>query len=156
MRNDEWLENLMYDIWENHFNDVPRLNTVIIKFGKRSIRQLGCITWLNNKTKRIDKLLSNQGPSDNPRITLINITSYFKDEFIPDYVVKATIAHELTHYTHGFNSPLDKRFNHPHKGGVVRKELMNRGLIDNYKSSQKWLKTNWKEYVISVLKLKKH
>ena len=147
MRDDEWLSNKMYYLWENFFVDVPRLNMVIIKFGKHSKRQLGCIGWLNKTTKRIEKIMNGQGQVDHKKTTLINITSYFKDENIPEEVVTSTIAHEMCHYAHGFNSPLNQMYDHPHKGGLIRKELQNRGLGDMYKFSKKWLKSSWIEYL---------
>jgi len=147
MRDDEWLNEKMFYLWENHFVDVPRLNKVIIKFGKKSKRQLGCIGWLNNTTKRIEKLLEVQGQADHNRTTLINITSYFKNEAIPEEIVIGTIAHEMCHYAHGFNSPLNQIYNHPHKGGLIRKELQKRGLGEIHKTSKKWLKANWLDYL---------
>ncbi len=152
MRDDNWLQEKLYEIWENHFADVPRLNVVLIKFSKRSKRQLGAISWLGKKTKKIEKMLNTEGPADESRVSLITITSYFKDPQIPDQVVLGTIAHELCHYAHGFSSPLNQIFEHPHKGGVIRKELQKRGLLDEYKLSKKWLKTNWRNYILSVKK----
>lgn len=150
MRDDKWLEDTMYEIWEDHFDDIPRKNMVIIRFSKKSSRQLGAISWLKNRTRKIDKLIQDQPPSDDPKITLIVITSYFKDELIPIHVVQGTIAHELCHYAHGFSSPLKQIYAHPHKGGIIRKELVNRGLGDVYKGSKKWLKTNWQNYLRGI------
>lgn len=149
MRDDDWLAEKMYELWENHFEDVPRLNHVVIKFGKKAKRQLGAIGWLQNKTKKIEMILSNEGEADFTRVSLINITSYFKDPMIPDVVVLGTIAHEMCHYAHGFNSPLKQIFNHPHKGGVIRKEMQKRGLGHVYKDARIWLKANWANYVKS-------
>jgi len=149
MRDDEWLSEKMYNLWESHFEDVPRLNVVVIKFGKRSKRQLGCIGWLGNKTKKIEKMLSKEGGADHDKVTLINITSYFKDESIPEEIVIGTIAHEMCHYAHGFNSPLKQIYDHPHKGGLIRKEFQKRGLIEVHKYSKKWLKLNWSNYLKS-------
>ena len=50
-RSVEFLENLLYEIWENHFCDIPRKNLVIIKYGRYSKRQLGSITVANKNTK---------------------------------------------------------------------------------------------------------
>jgi len=151
MRTDEWLEDQLYDIWENNFADVPRTNSVLITFGKRSKRQLGCIKHIKAPTtKKIAKKLEKAPSNDNNTISLIIITSYFKDEFIPEVVVRSTIAHELAHYTHGFSSPLPKLFDHPHKGGIVRKELNKRGLGESYKLSQKWIKSNWVKYLKTI------
>jgi hypothetical protein len=147
MRDDAWLSEKMYELWEDHFEDVPRLNHVLIKFGKHSKRQLGAIGWLSNPTRKTNSLLKEQGEADDRRVSLINITSYFKDETIPETVVLGTIAHELCHYAHGFNSPLKQIYDHPHKGGIIRKELLSRGLGQVYKDSRKWLKGNWREYL---------
>ena len=152
MRDDAWLSEKMYELWENHFEDIPRLNHVLIKFGKRSKRQLGAIGWLTNKTQKISKMLQREGEADDKRVSLINITSYFKDEYIPEAVVLGTIAHELCHYAHGFNSPLKQVFDHPHKGGVIRKELQKRGLAGLHKQSRSWLKANWQTYINSLRK----
>lgn len=146
-RDNEWLAKKMFSLWENHFSDVPRKNLVIIKFGRGSKRQLGCITWANKKTQGIAQFLKNKRWQDDKRISVIRITSKFKDLRIPDDVVLATIAHEMCHYAHGFNSPLKQIYNHPHKGGVIRKELEKRDLAHLYKFSKKWLKENWKNFI---------
>jgi len=148
MRDNEWLEEKMYEIWEGHFSDIPRKNLVIIKFGRGSKRQLGSIKWANKKTRGIRQFLKGRDLQDDKRVSVITITSKFKDGEIPEKIVLATIAHEMCHYAHGFNSPLKQIFNHPHKGGVIRKEMEKRGLKHLYKFSKKWLKENWKEYVI--------
>ena len=113
MRDRKYLENLMYDLWETNFSDVPRKNLVLIKFGKYSKRQLGSIKMANTNTKikgLLKKNIDDYEAQDDKRVTVITITKYFQNEIVPDYVVKATIAHELCHYTHGFSSPLEKRF----------------------------------------------
>ncbi len=149
LRNNTWLTEKLYEIWENHFADVPRKNFVLIKFGKGSIRQLGSIKWANGNT-RIKSLMHKSthqedlDTQDDKRITVITITSKFKDEIIPEFVVESTIAHELCHYTHGFSSPLNQIYNHPHKGGVVTKELKKRGLGEKNKMARKWIKENWR------------
>lgn len=145
-RDNEWLEQLMYDLWEDYFNDIPRSNLVLIKFGRRAKRQLGSIKWVKGNTKvkgilrKREKDMNNQ---DDGRVTLITITSLFKNSKIPEYVVKATIAHEMIHYAHGFFSPLKQSYNHPHQGGLIRKEMQERGLYDLYRRSKRWLKEKW-------------
>jgi len=84
---------------------------------------------------------------DDKRVSVITITLKFKDENVPEDIVRATIAHEMCHYAHGFNSPLQQIYNHPHKGGVIRKEFEKRGLGQLHKYSKKWLKTNWRKYI---------
>lgn len=146
-RDNEWLEDLMYDLWENNFNDVPRKNLVVIKFGKHSKRQLGCIQMASSRTTGIKDQLQNIDKNDIKNISLITITRYFKDPRIPKEIVLGTIAHEMCHYAHGFSSPLQKIYDHPHKGGVIRKELSKRGLGELYKYCNKWLKLNWSKFV---------
>ena len=148
MRDNQWLAEKMFDLWENHFVDVPRKNPVLIKFGKKSYRQLGSISWANKKTRGISKLLSQLDEKyDDDRISLITITSYFKDEEIPETVVLGTISHEMIHYSHGFHSPLNQIYNHPHKGGIIRKDMYKRDLGEIYQFSKRWLKKEWREYL---------
>lgn len=147
MRNNDWLEEKMYAIWEDYFSDIPRKNLVIIKFGRNSRTQLGSIKWANKKTRGIRQYLNDTNWQDEKKVSVITITSKFKDEEIPEEIVTATIAHEMCHYAHGFNSPLKQIYNHPHKGSVIRKEMEERGLEELYRFSKKWLKTNWRKYI---------
>jgi hypothetical protein len=147
MRDNAWLEEKMYDLWEEHFADIPRKNLVIIKFGRGSSRQLGSIKWANKKTRGIRQFIRDLDAQDDRRISVITITSKFKNEKIPEEVILATIAHEMCHYAHGFNSPLQQIYNHPHKGGVIRKEFEKRGLGNLHTYSKKWLKENWKKFI---------
>ena len=150
-RTDTWLAKRMYRMWEDHFADVPRRNFVLIKFGRSSSRQLGSIKWARKST-RIKSLMkksdlreyhSNQ---DDKRITVITITKKFMNADIPEFVIDATIAHELVHYVHGFSSPLKQTFRYPHQGGIVRKELESRGLGKMQKKARIWLRENWRRY----------
>ncbi len=147
-----YLEETMFQLWDNHFSDVPRKNLVLIHFGKYSSRRLGSIKWADRNT-RIKSLLRKKKDflkiDDDERITVITVTKYFEDKYIPDHVVDLTIAHEMVHYAHGFHSPLPKLYSLPHQGGVVKKELQKRGLGDMLKRSDEWLKDNWYEYIKS-------
>jgi hypothetical protein len=146
MRDRKYLENLMYDLWEDNFSDIPRKNLVLIKFGKYSKRQLGSIKLANEYTKiksLIKKNKDDYDVQDDKRITVITITKYFQNEIVPEYVVRGTIAHELCHYAHGFSSPLEKQFDKPHQGNVINKELAKRGLLEEQRLADKWLKDNW-------------
>lgn len=148
MRDNNWLAENLFELWESHFVDVPRKNPVIIKFGKRSYRQLGSITWARKNSRGIKSLLKQLDEEyDDERISLITVTSYFKDEEIPEKVVLGTIAHEMIHYSHGFHSALNQIYEHPHKGGIIRKEMYKREMRDIYDFQKKWLKTEWKEYL---------
>jgi len=150
-RTDSWLEERMYNIWENHFADIPRKNHVIIKYGRSSIRQLGSIKWAQNNT-RIKSLIQKKDvrelveTQDDRRITVITITRKFQDLSVPQYVIESTIAHELVHYAHGFSSPLARQHKHPHKGGLIRKELEKRGMGTIHRNARKWIREHWQTY----------
>jgi hypothetical protein len=75
--------------------------------------------------------------------SVITITGYFRDDVVPEYVVDSTIAHELVHYAHGFHSPHPQLYEHPHKGGIVDKELVKRGMGETLAKQQHWLKHEW-------------
>lgn len=150
------LEAMMYELWDENFADVPRPNLVLIHFGKKSVRQLGCIRWVypGAKIKSLYKGREDEhNVQDDGRISRITMTGYFKDRFIPDYVVRMVIAHEMVHYTHGFHSPLPKLYDHPHRGNIVNKEITARGLGDELKRSEVWLKENWSNYLKTIAKI---
>ena len=128
MRDDIWLQQLFDNTWDRYFTDVPQANDVKIIFGKRAKRQLGSISKDRN----------------DPSITVITMNGLFRDESIPEFVAESTLVHELIHYAHGFNSPLEQKHIHPHAGGVIREEYAERGLEELYINQKKWLKANWK------------
>lgn len=134
MRDNEWLKNELETIWNGHFSDIGRLNHVIIRFGRNSRTRLGFIR--NHPTLKDS--------------TEIVITGLFRDESVPEYVVDSVIAHELTHYAHGFFSPHERKHNYPHQGSIVDTEMRKRGLGVNLLKEKKWLKEVWPEYALSV------
>lgn len=131
MRNNHYLEQLLSTIWDTYFPDVPISNTVTIKFGRKSYRQLGAI-----KSRRGDTSISN-----------IVLTGYFADEKVPEVVLLTTIAHEVVHYSHGFNSPLPKLYKDPHMGNIVDRDLIKRGLENELKASKEWIDSNWRSVI---------
>jgi hypothetical protein len=126
-RDELWLQELLDQTWDGYFADVEQQNDVRITFGRRAKRRLGSIS--------LDK--------NNPAVTIITMNGLFRMPEIPDYVIQATLVHELTHYAHGFNSPLEQRQQHPHAGGVMRREFAERGLLDLYLRQKRWIKENW-------------
>jgi hypothetical protein len=126
-RDDTWLQLQLDSIWDNFFADTPQDNDVRISFGRRAKRRLGSISL---------------DPADR-HTSLITLNGLFKRADIPEFVIQATIVHELSHYAHGFNSPLSQRFRQPHAGGVMRREFAERGLLELYLDQKKWLKENW-------------
>jgi len=131
IRDEAWLQQLLDDTWDEHFSDVQQQNDVRIVYGRRAKRRLGSISL---------------DPNDRST-SIITMNGLFKDERIPEFVVVATLVHELTHYAHGFNSPLAQAQSHPHAGGVMRREYSERGLLQLYLDQKKWLKLNWPEVV---------
>ena len=125
MRDYPWLKEKLDEIWIKYFPDIPRENKVLITFKGR---------W-KNKFGHIQQL-----PSKN---TWIAVNKLFQDERVPEYIVNLTIAHELAHYSHGFQSALEQKYSHPHKGGVVNKELKKRGFSEELEKEKIWLKEEW-------------
>lgn len=123
MRNNAWLCKRLHLIWSKYFKDIPQTSNVFIKFGRFARLRLGSI--------RLDKKKDS---------SMITITGLFKNPKIPTYVVDYTIAHELTHYSHGFSSPHPKQHKYPHEGGVVKKEMVQRGMQYLVKAYKDWTK----------------
>lgn len=123
-RDDKWLLYRLDYIWTKHFPDLDQKNKVYIKFGRFSKYRLGSIK-LHPRT----------------RDTHITITAMFRDESIPEAVVDQTIGHELVHYAQGFSSVHPKLHRYPHAGGVVNKEMIDRGMGHLYKSYKEWTRS---------------
>ena len=111
MRDDKWLRERMLEIWQLKFMDVPMLNRVNIKFKGKWKTKFGHIRLKGKDTEVV-------------------VNSLFKNEDVPQYIIDLTVAHELVHYSHGFQSPLERKFQYPHQGGIVNKELKKRGFRD--------------------------
>ncbi len=126
-RDQAWLQLMLDKIWDNYFAQVEQDNDVRIVFGRRAKRRLGSISL-----DPVDRVTS-----------VITMNGLFRNESIPEFVVEATVVHELTHYAHGFNSPLEQAQRHPHAGGVMRREFAERGLLELYLQQKRWLKAYW-------------
>lgn len=125
MRDDYWLKDRMEQMWMVLFPEISRENLVIVRFKGK---------W-KNKFGHIKKI---KGAN-----TEIAINSIFRDEAVPEYIIDLTLAHEMIHYMHGFNSPLPKQFRHPHAGGVVNRELKKRGFGHLILKEREWVKKEW-------------
>lgn len=132
-RDHKWLKYRLETIWQQHFSDVAIANNVFVKFGRPAITRLGSIKY---------------GRKCEDPNTIITINGYFKDPEIPEYVIDAVLAHELTHYAHGFFSPHEQHHRYPHKGSVVKNEMTDRGLEKIMKAEKVWIKTNWRNYIL--------
>jgi len=123
MRDQEWLENRFNQVWRLFFPDVEKKN-VFIKWKGQWKNKFGHI----RTTKKGSEIV---------------INTLFKDQRVPDDIVKVTIAHEIVHYMHGFHSHLPKMYKHPHKGGIVDKELIKKGFGYVLKTEKEWYKNEW-------------
>ncbi|MCR4305795.1 MAG: hypothetical protein NUV73_01795 [Candidatus Daviesbacteria bacterium] len=122
-RDNNWLLSRLDYLWTKYFADTPQTNKVFIRFGRYAKYRLGSIK-LNRKTKA----------------SFITITAMFKDSNIPAEVVDHTIGHELTHYAHGFSSTQPRLHKYPHAGGVVKREMTERGMGYLHRAYQAWVK----------------
>jgi hypothetical protein len=132
-RDNKWLKQKMEAIWSFLFQDVERKNNVVIRFKGKWKNKFGHIKILKNKD------------------TEIAVNGLFKNEVVPEEIVDLTIAHEIVHYAHGFNSPHPKLFKYPHQGGIVRKELIKRGFGSSMKEEKKFIK-KWPEIYRSLIR----
>lgn len=125
MRDNNWLNQRLEHIWSLLFLDIQKANNVHARFKGRWKNKFGHIKLLKNKDSEIV------------------VNSLFKNPAIPEYIIDITLAHELVHYSHGFNSPLKKLYKHPHKGGIVEKELKRRGFENMIKLEKDFIKNKW-------------
>lgn len=123
MRNNTWLSKRLDFIWSKYFKDIPQTHKVSTRFGRFARLRLGSI--------KLDKKQDS---------SIITITGLFKNPRIPTPVVDYTIAHELTHYSHGFSSPHPRQHKYPHEGEVVKKEMLQRGMKHLVGAYKDWTK----------------
>jgi hypothetical protein len=113
-------------IWQDYFSDIPRVNSVDIAYCHPWKRRLGLIRLSLDSTK-----------------SFIGINALLQLQEVPEYVLLTTIAHELTHYAHGFGSPLPRIFEHPHANNIVQRELIRRGLGALGRKCDDWIDKQW-------------
>ena len=113
-------------IWQDYFSDIPRINSVDIAYCYPWKRRLGLIRLSLDSAK-----------------SFIGINALLQLQEVPEYVLLTTIAHELTHYAHGFGSPLPRIFEHPHANNIVQRELIRRGLGALANKCDDWIDKQW-------------
>lgn len=131
MRNNSDLQLLLDGFLAEEFSDMERSNEIVIAFGRRAKRRLGSIRMTRGG-----------------EVSQITINGIFKDENIPEQIIRAVLAHELCHYAHGFCSPLKQKYKHPHQGGVIRREMKKRGLDLLYQFEKTWTKKRWPQILM--------
>ena len=142
MRSNGWLKEQLDFILKNYFSDVKLTNPIEIKFGREAKYRFGSIRLIKPRGLRILRGLRSISKLKDriPQKSIITITSLFARELVPTDVVRYTICHELCHFAHGFSSENRRMFKYPHHGGIVDKELKDRGAEDLILAFKKWLK----------------
>jgi hypothetical protein len=125
-RDQAWLSRELGLIWDEYFFDTPRVNGVHIGFYRPWKLRLGLI--------RLNLLDGD---------TYIGLNSLLSHHEAPYCVTLVTVAHELVHYCHGFGSPLPQKYKHPHRGGIVTRELVDRGLGRALGEYSDWIEQHW-------------
>lgn len=143
-RNNEWLAERLAAIWQRYFPDVEQKNSVLIRFGRKSKTRLGSIGMNGWQGKNRAKVYRSRNTASEGS-SVITITGYFEDPAVPEYVIDATVGHELVHYAHGFHSPYPQLYRYPHQGRIVDLELRKRGMGEILRKQQLWLKQEWKK-----------
>jgi len=131
-RDNKWLKDRFKYLKDRYFEDIEIRNNIIVKFGRPTKTRMGSIKKGRRKTNFN---------------SIITINGHFQNPEIPSYIIDAVLAHEFMHYAHGFCSPHQQAFCHPHKGGIVNRDLKERGLADILKAEKVWLKKNWKNFI---------
>lgn len=130
MRTQLWLQDQLEQLLKGAFSDMEVMNRLTVQWGRKASRRFGSIKMSRDK-----------------KVSEITINGIFRDEAIPEQIVQATLAHELTHYVHGFSSPLPKKYKHPHAGGIIEREFKKRGLSLLSAYEKQWTKNKWPNIV---------
>lgn len=136
MRDNVWLKKELQFLLKRYFSNVKIINPIEIKFGREAKYRFGSIRLVKPGGIGVIRVMRDS----HPQRSLITITSMFKDESIPVGVVRYTLAHELCHYAHGFSSSNKRLFKFPHHGGVINRELTERGADELIPVFKTWLK----------------
>lgn len=115
-------------------------------FSKHEISNLLCVRW----GKPWKSKLGHIKPFKNTEFgSLIEINSVLNDPRVPEFVVEATLLHELIHYFQGFGSNKPRQRRHPHRGGSVQNEMARFGWTQIQQKQDEWVKQNffhlWKQ-----------
>lgn len=135
-RDDRWLDDSLERIWSQYFGDTPPANVVWVTFGAPWKCRLGLITMTEDQSA-----------------TYIQVNALLRRFEVPEVITGVTIAHELVHYAHGFGSPLPRRYKHPHRGGIVRRELLRRGMKNDVERYDSWICNHWHNFYAEIMDL---
>ena len=160
VRDNHWLKNQLEHLLATYFSDIKLTNPIEIRFGREAKYRFGSIRLIKPRkhlrgvgifSPRRWNSLAHRDPT--PQKSIITITSMFAKESVPAPVVEYTIAHELCHYAHGFSSSNKRLFKYPHHGGVVNRELKDRGALDLIHAFKRWLKVYRKQILANKVSI---
>lgn len=129
---DQYLARRTAELIRENFAERGVTNLLVVKWGKRWPRTLGHIKTLEHRDFG----------------STIEINALFKNPDVPEYVLDYVLMHELVHYFQGFGSNHEKKSRHPHKGGVVDKELDRLGWKEIREKGEAWIKANWRDTLV--------
>src|SRR6266700_2137874 len=94
LRDNEWLEGRLKLLWGKYYSDAPAGLPIEVRFGRPAQYRFGSIRQKGDTCQ-------------------IYMNPLFAHPDVPDYVIDATMVHELAHYVHGYGSGLTKLHEHP-------------------------------------------
>lgn len=155
MRDNSWLEEELEYLLKKYFANIMVTNPIDIRFGREAKYRFGSIRLAKPKGLRGLGRLRGFRRLENatPQKSIITITRMFAADEVPVEVVRYTIAHELCHYHHGFSSSNKRLFRYPHHGGVINRELTERGAEELIGPFKKWLKEYRKKILAGRAKI---
>ncbi len=124
---DLFLTKKTAELCREHFPNRQISNLLVCRWGKAWRTKLGHIKPLKNVQFG----------------SLIEINAILADPRVPEFVLEATLLHELIHYFQGFGSNHPRERRHPHRGGAVTNEFKQFGWEELLKKQQKWVKENF-------------
>lgn len=116
-------------------------------FSEKGVTNLLVVRWGNKKSKRVLGHIKSLESKEYGSI--IEINPLLKNLSVPEYVLDYVLMHELTHYFQGFGSNHERKHKHPHRGGIVEKEMARHGWEEITQKSEKWIKENWKNILMN-------
>lgn len=132
MPSDLFLVKKTAELCREYFPNRPISNLLVCRWGKPWKTKLGHIRPLKSAEFG----------------SLIEINSILSDSRIPEFVLGATLLHELIHYFQGFGSNHPRQQRHPHRGGTVTKEFKQFGWEELLQKQEKWVKENFGKFYL--------
>ena len=136
---DKYLNSKAASLIRENFPERGVTNLLVVRWGRRWRNTLGHIKPLK----------------DEEFGSVIEINALMKSTEIPEFVIDSVLMHELVHYFQGFGSNHEQKSRHPHRGGVVDRELERLGWKEIIEKSDKWVDDNWHDFVKRELGVKK-